>query len=336
MSDNILEPLVDGMIGATKLFFKAASLGFDSLGNILYRVIEGKPFEPTPIYEELEEDIEIDNIIRYKYEPLDVLEDSIIDNNLVKYKYVEGEKKGVKACVGYDMEGEKVWFDMLNSHTLVGGASRWGKSSFLNVLITSLMLTYTEREVAFMGCDFKRSDIYYYRKYKHFRGSIATNTSEFMQHMAKLEKEMARREELLDKANCRNVIKYNEKSNEKLSYIIYVIDELPLLTSDKKCCEKLRLMMGKSASYGVYFILATQDATKDTIGKCKMNCSQTVGFHTKDETDSNTLIGDSYLKDIKVRGRCFIDNGAEIKEAQIFFLEEEEIEKLLSKYKKVK
>ena len=134
---------------------------------------------------------------------------------------------------------------------------------------------------------------------------------------------------MLDKLNCRNAINYNKKYEPKMPYIIYVIDELPQLTADNECSNLLRLMMAKCRSYGIYFILATQDATKDTIGKCKMNCSQVVGFHTKDETDSKTLINSDILKDITVRGRCFIDNGAETTETQIFFLEEDEIEDLL-------
>ena len=134
---------------------------------------------------------------------------------------------------------------------------------------------------------------------------------------------MNKRAEILDKANCRNVIIYNEKHDKKVTYIIYVIDELPLLTSDKKCADKLRLIMGQCASYGIYFLLATQDSTKESIGKCKMNVSQIVGFHTKDETDSKTLINSDILKDITVKGRCFIDSGAEMEENQIYYLEED-------------
>ena len=41
------------------------------------------------------------------------------------------------------------------------------------------------------------------------------------------------------------------------------------------------------------------------------------------------LINSDILKDITVRGRCFIDSGAEMEEAQIFYLEEDEMEELL-------
>ena len=346
--ENALQPLVSGLVEVAPTVWKHSKrigrywlmLPFDC-SKILFDIATGRYEYVTDEKElSLKDQLEINNVVKYKYFPLDELERSFINPKFIRYDYVEGDKDGVKACVGCNMEGNPKWFDMLNGHTLVGGASRWGKSSFLNVFITYILLTYTEREVAFMGCDFKKSDIYYFRKFKHFRREIATNTSEFLQHMDKLEKEMNKRAEILDKANCRNVINYNKNNSEKLSYIIYVIDELPLLTSNQDCRDKLRLTMGQCASYGIYFILATQDSTKESIGKCKMNVSQIVGFHTKDETDSKTLINKDILKDITVKGRCFIDSGAEMEEAQIFFLEEDEIEELLKdklkeKYKPV-
>ena len=334
--ENALQPLVSGLVEVAPTVWKHSKrigrywlmLPFDC-SKILFDIATGRYEYVTDEKElSLKDQLEINNVVKYKYYPLDELERSFINPKFIKYEYIEGDKEGVKGCIGCDLKGNLQWFNILNGHTLVGGASRWGKSSFLNTFITYILMTYTENEVAFMGCDFKASDVYYFRRFRHFRGEVATSEIEFMQHMNKLEAEIDRRKAILgDK--YRNVINYNKKNEEKLSYIIYVVDELPLLTSDKKCADKLRLIMGQCASYGIYFILATQDSTKESIGKCKMNCSQVVGFHTKDETDSKTLINSDILKDITVRGRCFIDNGAEITETQIFYLEEDEIEDLL-------
>lgn len=300
-------------------------VAFDKWGNFLYRIIEGHKYGEEP-------NIEIDNVYRYKFIPVEGFVSKEVTKENVKYRYIEGDKEGIKACVGYDMEGNEVWFDMLNSHVLIGGASRWGKSSFLNVFITSVMLNYTCNEVKFLGCDYKMSDIYYYRKFKHFEnGMVSTNKKEFLAQIKAIEKEITLRSKILEESNCRNVIKYNKVSKNKLSYIIFVIDEVPQLVRDNECREVLHSMMQKSASYGIYFMLATQDCTKDTIGKCKMNCSQTVAFHTRDETDSNTLAGKGYnLQDINMKGRCLLDNGEHgFIETQIFKLDEEEIEERL-------
>ena len=279
-----------------------------------------------------DEVIEIENIVKYEYIPVGEWEDIEMELNKVKYTFIEGEKEGVKAFIGYDLEGNLKNFDMLEGHTMVGGASRWGKSSFLNVFITNITKTYTRNEVCFLGCDYKKADVYYFRKYDNFLG-MSTNKKEFMDQMKWLEKEMSKRADILDEANCRNVINYNKKHDTKISYIIVVIDELVQVVSDKDCKDKLHLIMSKCASYGIYFLLATQDCTKETIGRCKMNCSQIVGFHTFDQTDSDTLIGKGYdLQDINVKGRCKIKNSEGVVETQIFYLDEDKMDEMLKPY----
>ena len=104
-----------------------------------------------------------------------------------------------------------------------------------------------------------------------------------------------------------------------MSYIIFVIDELIQVVSDKECKEILHTIMSRCASYGIYFLLATQDCTKETIGRCKMNCSQTFGFQTRDETDSKLLMPTGNLQDIKIVGWCKYDDMGEIVEFQTYF-----------------
>ena len=335
--ENALQPLVSGLVEVSPSLWKHTKrigkywlmLPFDC-SKILFDIATGRYEYVTDEKElSLKDQLEINNIVKYEYYPLDELERSSVNQNLVKYEYIEGEKKGVRACVGCNMEGEPKWFDILEGHTLVGGMSEWGKGGFLNAFITSILLSYTPNEVAFMGCDFIKKDIYYFRRYKHFINDIATNKNEFLKHMDKLETIMNQRAKIIDEYNCRSVKNYNSRYDKKMTYIIYVLDELPQVTHDKECSDKLKLIMQKCRSYGIYFILATQDATKDTIGKCKMNCSQTVGFRTRDTTDSKTLINNEILETIRVRGRCFIDNSEGMEETQIFYVSEEQMEDLL-------
>ena len=306
------------------------------IGNLLIGTIAGSlAYVCKVIYDsnriELDPVIEVDNIVKYEYHPVDNFEQIGLKDKII-FTYTEGEKEGVQAFIGYDSDNNLKSFDMLEGHTMVGGASRWGKSSFLNVFITNITKTYTRNEVCFLGCDYKKADVYYFRNYNNFLG-MSTNKKEFMAQIKWLEKEMSKRADILDEANCRNVINYNKKYDTKISYIIVVIDELIQVVSDKDCKDKLHLIMSKCASYGIYFLLATQDCTKETIGRCKMNCSQIVGFHTFDQTDSDTLIGKGYdLQDINVKGRCKIKNSEGIVETQIFYLDEDEMDEILKPY----
>lgn len=284
--------------------------------------------------EVVEETIETNNIIKYEYIPIEnVICESKV-SNVITYTFEEGNKDGVKAHVGYDLDGGLKIIDLLEGHIITGGASRWGKSSFLNVFITNMIRTYTPNEICFIGCDYKKSDVYYFRKYKHFRG-MSTNKQEFLEQLKWLESKMQERANILDKANCRNVINYNKKHDKKMSYIIFVIDELIQVVTDKECKDKLHVIMSKCASYGIYFILASQDLTKEVIGRCKMNCNQVIGFHTFDQTDSDTLIGKGYnLQDINIKGRCKIRNSEGIQETQIMYISEDEIEAVLKPYER--
>ena len=204
-----------------------------------------------------------------------------------------------------------------------------GKSNILNVLITSLMLTYTKNEVCFLGSDLACSDVFYFNKYNHFIGVTSTHQG-FLEQVQWLENQYKQRSKILNEANCRNVISYNKKYNKKLSYIVFIIDEVVLLTTNEKCKKKLHEIMCVGRKYGCYFVLCLQDATKDTIGKCKMNCSQVIGLRTYDETDSNTIIGKNHnLNDIKIDGRCKVRNKNGVTEVQSYYIDEDEIEELL-------
>ena len=301
--------------------FSSLSAGYLILKNLLTN-------------EEVEEVIETNNILKYEYYPVENINLETKEKNIIKYIFIEGEKEGIKSCIGQDLEGNNISIDLLEGHTVVGGVSRWGKSNFLNVFITNIIRTYTKNEVCFIGCDYKKSDVYYFRKYKNFIG-MSENKEEFLSQLDYLELRMKERAEILEKANCRNVIKYNKKHDKKMSYIIFVIDELIQVVIDKKCREKLHTIMSKCASYGIYFLLASQDLTKEVVGRCKMNCSQVIGFHTFDETDSNTLIGKGQeLQNITVVGRCKIKNSEGIKEVQTFYIDEDQIEEILKPYEK--
>lgn len=318
MGENLFKPLVNSL-------FDAIPIIWDKWGNLVYRLVEGKPYGAI---DEYECDIEVNNIVKYEYMPTEAFDKYKVDN-VIKYQFKEGEKEGLSFYLGKDLEGNNFKIDMLDGSLLIGGMTGTGKSNIVNVLITSLMLTYTERELVFLGCDMAESDVFYFRNHKHFRG-MSTTCSKFLEQVEWLEKKFKERAKILNEANCRNVVSYNKKNEKKMAYYVFVIDEVVLLTRDDKCKDKLHNIMCVGRKYGCYFVLCLQDATKDTIGKCKMNCPQVIGLRTNDETDSNTIIGKGHnLQDIKDIGRCKVKNKNGVTEVQSYFIEEDRIDKLL-------
>ena len=277
-----------------------------------------------------DKEIIVENIAKYEYYPVGI-SDILENKNIIRYQYTEGEKDGVSFYLGNDVnnEGEKVKIDILDGSILIGGMTGAGKSNILNVLITSLMLTYTPNEVSFLGCDLADADISYFYKYKHFI-NMSTTHNGFLEQVNWFRNKYKERMKILKEANCRNVVNYNKKNDKKMTYFVFVIDEVVLLSANEKCKKELHQIMSHGRKAGFYFILCMQDATKDTIGKCKMNCPQIIGLKTNDETDSNTIIGKNHnLQDINIVGRCKIRNKNGVKEVQSFYIDEDEIEELL-------
>lgn len=324
MSNNFLEPLIDSLFEAGSLAIKALPKVYDAWGNLVYRLVEGKPYNGNEKVKELNE-------LKYTFLPLEDLE----IKSTINYEYKEGDKKGLKVCVGYDIENNNpVWADMTESHLLIAGCSRWGKSNILNVLITGLMLAYTPNEVKFILCDYKNADMKQFERYKHVLGSVATNKEELSSHFSFIKREMAKRSKILANADCLNVIRYNKKFEKKMTYIIFIIDELVQVTTDKNISKELHEIMSKCASYGIYFIIASQDCARETIGRCKINISHTIGLHTRDKTDSDLIIKNGNLEEIKIKGRAKYDCG-DLIEFQSFYITEEQIKSLLEPLKKV-
>lgn len=281
----------------------------------------------------IDEEIVTDNIVKYEYIPLESVSDVKKVGNKVIYEYIEGEKEGINSCIGIDNLNNFVNINLLDGNLLIGGMTGAGKSNIINVMITNLMLSYTRNEVLFLGCDLSASDIYYFRRYNNF-ASVSINHKEFLDQVDWLDIKMKERSKILDEANCRNVISYNEKHEKKMCYIIFVIDELTQLTDNAECKKRLHKLMSVCRKFGIYCIICGQDATKETIGKCKMNCPQVIGLRTFDDTDSDTLLGKNQnLKDLKI-GECKLRANGEIKCIKVFYLEEEKIDKLLRPYLK--
>ena len=54
---------------------------------------------------EKEEIIKTENILKYEYFPIEKVNTDKKDN-ILKYTFIEGDKMGVRACIGYNMEEE--------------------------------------------------------------------------------------------------------------------------------------------------------------------------------------------------------------------------------------
>lgn len=273
------------------------------------------------------------NAIDVEYMPIESLDLASIPT-MCKFKEVNVAKiDNLKICLGIGGNNQKVYFDMLNSHLLICASARWGKSSLVTCMMVSFLLFHGGYKVKFLLCDYKRADIKRFEGCNGVQGKCSVNDFEFKEQIKWLYKQADERAIILEESGYMNVIEYNASNKTKIPYIIFVIDELPQVMQDKDAKEMLHMAMAKLPYAGIYFICITQDCSKETIGKMKMNVSQKIGLHVSDKTDSDMVIRGANLEEIRDRGRCKIDDG-ELTEFQSFFLDKNEVEAYLKGFKK--
>ena len=142
-------------------------------------------------------------------------------------------------------------------HCLVSGTSGGGKSSFVNNFIQSLMLFGSD--ILFLLIDFKGNELI---QYKHFSNCLFIREHKRLNGLLNsLITEMEHRYKRL--VGCPDVQSYNKKNpDNKIPYIVVIIDEAAEITLDKNMSEELNdkilrlLNMGRAS--GIFFEYATQ------------------------------------------------------------------------------
>lgn len=282
------------------------------------------------------------NAIDVEYVPVDPLFFTEMPT-MVKYKSNNTDNENtLKAFVGVGTKNKQVCVDIFeNGSLLVGGMSRWGKTSFIYSFLTSLMERYSSNYLRIVLVDYKMVDLTFIDEYKHILSDCITCNSRFVDMLNWVDEQINKRREEFRKHKIQNIKAYNKKfKKNKMQPVIIVIDEISVLflNMEKKKADELRAkinsLLSISMGFGIYWIVCTQELSRETLGKMKNNFGQTVGFHTKDEEATNLIIRGGDLHLIENVGRAKLETSKGIEEFQSYFIELEELEARLKHLKK--
>ena len=183
------------------------------------------------------------------------------------------KRKGVVASFGRTVDGNhRVSLPLATNPTiLLCGLQGSGKSRMIESAILSIASYTPNVEFRIMGSP---KDVQYTTLVAlPQKTTIALNEEDWDRTLKEVEKEMLLRAEKLAKAKMENpeiidVISMNEKSSEKIPYIILIADELQRIVAKKlpKNREIVNHILEQGRSVGIYFIGSTQVQTKEDLG----------------------------------------------------------------------
>lgn len=219
-------------------------------------------------------------------------------------------------------------------HLLIGGATDSGKSAFINSLIISLMAKHSPNTLRFILVDFKRVELPVYNNIPHLLTPVITDVNKAINALKWCTDEMDRRFDVLSKQGKRNIAEYNETSESKMPYIIFVIDELAdaMVVAGHDIELSIIRLAQMARAVGIHLILATQRPSEEILtGMLKANIPGRLAFSVASSSDSEAILDYTGAEMLFGRGDALFINAEMVKpiRLQVPYVSDEDIQSVV-------
>jgi len=254
--------------------------------------------------------------------------------------------------LGKDAAGEPLVADLTEMpHMLIAGTTGSGKSVCMNAIIMSWLYTKRPDELKLVLVDPKMVELSQFADVPHLMCPVVTEMPRASSILEWAVNKMEERYELLREAMVRDIIAYNELTDEevferfeadtdlerakipkKLPYLVFIIDELAdLMMTNREVEQSIVRIAQKARAVGIHLILATQRPQANVVtGLIKTNMPCRVSFKVASGMDSRIVLDSKGAEILLGQGDMLMKtpSTSELKRAQGTLVEDKEIRKV--------
>ncbi len=208
-------------------------------------------------------------------------------------------------AIGKDISGNVIVGDLAKMpHLLIAGATGSGKTVCINSILMSLLYKLTPEQVQFVLIDPKMVEMILYEDIPHLI-ELCTDVQRAPKVLREVVRVMEDRYRVFSRHKVRNITEYNAESDEKLPYIVVVIDELAdlMMTSASSVETSIARIAQLARAAGIHLIVATQRPSVNVItGIIKANIPSRIAFAVASQVDSRVILDQAGAENLIGRG----------------------------------
>ena len=238
-------------------------------------------------------------------------------------------------ALGVDVIGQPAVANLARMpHLLIAGATGAGKSVAINAFICSILYKASPDMVRLLLIDPKRIELSVYEGIPHLLHPVVVEPKMASRALLWAVREMERRYKLLEEARVKSFTTYNETAEEKLPYIVIIVDELAdlMMVASKDVETSIARLAQMARAAGMHIILATQRPSVDVLtGLIKANFPTRISFKVSSKVDSRTILDSSGAEHLLGAGdMLFLPPGAaKLQRIHGAYISEEETERII-------
>jgi S-DNA-T family DNA segregation ATPase FtsK/SpoIIIE len=203
-------------------------------------------------------------------------------------------KGGLPIALGQDTGGAPVVLDLAAlPHALIAGATGSGKSVCINSIIASLLLTKSPDQLRMLMVDPKRVELTPFNGIPHLIAPVIVDADEVNVALRGLMREMLRRYKRMEEDGTRNIAGYNARAEERMPYLVLIVDELAdlMIVGGFEVEQNLVRLAQLGRATGIHLVLATQRPSVNVMtGLLKANVPARVAFAVASQVDSRVIL----------------------------------------------